>query len=128
MTITAEIFATLPEETKSQILNTLKAYDSVHVTYANGRYTAVAAVALLAKYTDDYKVIGDAYAVDFYTDEERILNYISCFSDFPYEYRCGRDYMALKAWDEARRASASPEDYTVQMEDGKVVFCYPAAS
>ena len=94
--ISREELNKLPQDILEQTLETLKAFDECHITFENGRYHSSTGVCLLAKYPEDFKVIGTVYADDIYTKEERDQNYIESFYDYPAGYTGVRDYKALK--------------------------------
>lgn len=83
----------LPQEVKERILRQLKAYDEVVVFYENGAYNF--GVCLKAKYAPDHKYIGTYTAKEVYTLEERTINYIESFHEYPIWYKGKRDYKML---------------------------------
>ena len=87
-------FETLPVEVQNKIKDTLKAYDSVFVSYENGEYHF--GICIKRIYAADHKVIGEFYAKDIYSEEERILNYVDTFHAYPIQYKGKRDYTILK--------------------------------
>jgi hypothetical protein len=87
----------LPADVQMAIMDTLKAFKQVYVSYENGSYNASTAVGVKATYQQDHKFVGIVYADNMYTIEERTENYIECFHDYPIWYKGERDYMALKA-------------------------------
>ncbi len=88
-------FNELPQEVQDTIKYYAKAYSEVHVVFENGEYH-YGGVCLKAHYPDDYEVIGDFYAKDLFTPEERDINYIECFHDYPHGYKGRRDYQMLR--------------------------------
>lgn len=107
-------FEDLNEEVKASVKRMLRAYNESHVTFYNGEYHVSAGVALLAKYPSDYKVIGDYKAKDIYTDEERIVNYVNEFKEYPIEYKGDKDWeMMAKMRNDAMMR--------VKMENGNIV-------
>jgi hypothetical protein len=88
-------FNELPQEVQNKITNTLKAYDKVFVIYEYGEYHVSVGVALKAIYADDHKVIGTYHADEIFTPEERAINYIESFHEFPPSYNGKRDYLML---------------------------------
>jgi hypothetical protein len=92
--ITLEEFSTLPNKARQDILDILKAFKECPVIYENGRYSFVS--SLKSEYAKDHKVIGIAYQDDFYTDEQRIENYIEVFHEYPSGYIGKRDYKMLR--------------------------------
>ncbi len=87
----------LPADVQMAIMDTLKAFKQVYVSYENGSYNVSTAVGVKATYGQDHRFVGTVYAADVYTLEERTENYIECFHDYPIWYKGKRDYMALKA-------------------------------
>lgn len=87
----------LPVEVQNKIKDTLKAYDSVFVSYENGEYHF--GLYIKKTYAADHKVIGTFYAKDIYTEEERILNYVDTFHDYPTQYKGKKDYTILKNYE-----------------------------
>lgn len=87
-------FNELPKEVQNHIKNTLKAFPEETVTYENGAYHY--GVCLKANYAADYKYIGTYKDTDIYNEEERMINYIESFHDYPIEYKGKRDYRMLK--------------------------------
>ena len=61
----------LPKEVQDNAYSTLKIYNSCNVLYYNGQYKVLTGCFILGSYPDDFKVIGEAYADDIYTKEER---------------------------------------------------------
>lgn len=72
-------FEELPEYVQIEVLDVLKAYDRVHVTFANGKFTVMAATFILDKYPFDFCSCGTYYAKDLYTEEERRQNFFESF-------------------------------------------------
>jgi hypothetical protein len=88
-------FNELPANVREEIKNTLKAYDEVFVVYEYGKYHVGVGVSLKAKYAPDHKVIGTFYADDIFTKDERAINYIESFHEYPHNYKGKRDYRML---------------------------------
>lgn len=91
----------LPGNIQLKIRNTLKAYDRVDVYYENGMYRF--GLCIKKTYAPDHEVIGTYYAKDIFTEEERIINYVEAFHDYPIQYKGKRDYAWLKtltSWDD----------------------------
>lgn len=97
-----ELFINLPGEVQREVKDTLKAYPRVYVTFENGAYNVSVGVALLAKYPADFKSIGVYTDSEIFTEDERILNYINTFHEYPPQYKGIRDYRWLKSlkWSE----------------------------
>ena len=87
-------FNELPESVQTEIKNTLRAYSEVDVYYENGEYHF--GLCLKKNYSSDHKYIGNFKASDIYTEEERILNYVNEFHEYPIQYKGKRDYAILK--------------------------------
>lgn len=86
----------LPKDIVTEIKNTLRAYDRCTVKYMYGEYSVSTSSCLLAEYPSDYKVVGDVFKEDIFTDKEKIENYINTFKSYPAEYEGDRDYKMLK--------------------------------
>ena len=84
-------FNELPESVQNEIVDTLKVYDSVYVSYENGRYSC-GGISIKKQYAKDHEYIGCFYAKDIFTEEERILNYVNEFQCYPPQYEVKRDY------------------------------------
>lgn len=104
-----EKLSSLPQEVQERVKNTLKAYDEVDVWYEYGRYTL--GTALTKTYAPDHRFVGTYRASDVYTEEERIVNYVNEFHDFPMAYKGKRDYAMLKDY-----------NATFKMVDGNIVI------
>ena len=96
-------FEQLQEEVQDEVKDILKAYDRVSVTFENGTYHVSQNDCLKATYASDYEVIGYYKDVDIFTEEERIINYVESFHDYPAAYKGKRDYKWIKSlgydWD-----------------------------
>lgn len=77
-------FDKLPEQVRADALDTLKAYDWVHVTYAGGQFHVSPSVALKAGYDYDDCSCGTYYAKDLFTPEERRKNFVEVFGYEPH--------------------------------------------
>jgi hypothetical protein len=88
-------FNTLPIEVQADIKSALRAYDSAYVIYENGKYNVSVAIGLKAHYPADHKVIGEYKATEIFTEEERIVNYMESFHEYPRNYKGKRDYKML---------------------------------
>lgn len=94
---------TLPIEIREKVKSVLKAYDEVHVIFEYGEYHVSAGISLKAVYADDHKFIGTYKANEIFTPEERIINYVEAFHEYPIQYKGKRDYVWLKSltsWDD----------------------------
>lgn len=92
-----EDLAMFDAEIQKKILDVLKAYDKVTVSYEYGEYQVSTGACVKARYGEDHEVFGTWYAEDVYTLEERTENYIEMFQDYPIWYKGVRDYAALRA-------------------------------
>ena len=101
-------FNSLPQEVQEEIKNRLKAYDDVDVWFEYGRYTF--GTSLTKTYAPDHRFVGTYRATDVYTEEERIVNYVNEFHDYPITYKGKRDYAMLKDY-----------NATFKMVDGNIV-------
>ena len=96
-------FNLLPIEIQEDAKKALRAYDRVYVIYEYGKYNVSVAISLKSHYADDHKFIGEYKAKEIFTPEERIINYVESFHDYPIEYKGKRDYAWLKtltSWDD----------------------------
>jgi hypothetical protein len=78
---------TLPIETIKKVEEVLKAYDEVNVYFEDGQYHVSPGRCLRATYEQDFKNIGTYKAKDVYTEQERILNYVNEFQEYPINYK-----------------------------------------
>ena len=83
---------TLPNEVVEKVKSVLRAYDEVHVVFEYGEYHVSAGLCIKATYGSDHEFIGTYKAKDVFTPEERMLNYINSFQDYPIEYKGKRNY------------------------------------
>lgn len=90
-------FNTLPQEVQEQAKSVLRAFPRVHITFEYGKYHVSSGIALLASYPEDFKVIGDYTDKEIFTEDERTLNYINSFHDYPIWYKGKRDYRWLNS-------------------------------
>ena len=94
---------TLPIEIQEKVKRILKAYDEVHVIFEYGEYHVSPSISLKATYSEDHKFIGTYKANEIFTPEERIINYVEAFHDYPIQYKGKRDYAWLRtltSWDD----------------------------
>lgn len=109
----------LPIDVQEKVKETLKAFDTVNVWFENGSYHVSTACCIKAVYSNDDKFIGTFSAKDIYTDNERIINYVETFHEYPIEYKGKRDYKML---------SQIGNDYTVKFtfdKDGNIIIKKP---
>jgi hypothetical protein len=85
-----------PQDVQTKVLDILKAYNKVTVSYEYGVYNVSTGSCIKAVYGEDHEVYGDFHAEDIYTIEERTENYIESFHEYPIWYKGKRDYQALK--------------------------------
>ena len=62
----------LPKEVQDEVYSTLTCYNDCNIYYYNRQYEVLTGCFVLAKYPDDFEVIGQVYADDIYTKEERV--------------------------------------------------------
>lgn len=91
------LFINLPEAVQNEVKDTLKAFRRVEVSFYNGEYHVETGSFLLANYPADFKAIGTFTDSEIFTEDERILNYINSFHEYPVQYEGRRDYRWLKA-------------------------------
>ena len=108
--LTREDISNLPYEVKTKVINTLKAYDEVTISYEDGEYYF--GNLIKAEYSKDHKVIGTIYAKDYYTENERIANYINEFNDYPSNYKGKRDYSILKQMKDSEKYDFDNNTFT----------------
>ena len=88
-------FVELPEDVQAEAKETLKAYSKVTVEFANGKFHVFTGCMICKDYAFDQCVCGTYTAEEIYTPEERIINYMESFHDYPVEYKGERDYKML---------------------------------
>ena len=104
----------LPEAVQQKIRSRLRAFSTVDVWQkANGEYTVSASTFLSAGPSPKY--IGEYKAEDVFTMNERVVNYVNEFREFPsghkFKYNGKKDYRAMQG------------DWTVaEMVDGNIAF------
>lgn len=108
-------FNALPLSVREDAKDTLRAFNEVHITFSNGEYHVSTGIALLGRYPEDYKVIGDVSRDDIYTADEQIVNYIESFHNYPHNYKGSRDYNMLHYMADRRR---NGEECKVKLVDG----------
>lgn len=115
------LFNTLPQEVQDTLKDLLKAYDKEIVTYENGTYHY--GLFIKSGYAPDFKVIGTFKAEDIYTPEERIINYIESFHDYPIQYKGKRDYRMLNNIENLRKYMTPEEFWNIKFkfnEEGNI--------
>lgn len=95
-------FEDLPKDVQAEAKDTLECYDEVNVIYENGAFHVETCTCISASYAHDFIFLGVYKAVDVFTEEERILNYVNNFHDYPIQYKGYRDYHWLQTltWDD----------------------------
>lgn len=93
------LFESLPVEIQADIKRTLRAYDKCNVYYEYGEYHVSTAYFLSAEYAPDFRTIGEFTAKELFTPEERMINYIESFHEYPIGYKGKRDYKMLNELD-----------------------------
>src|SRR5574343_168236 len=83
---------TLPQDVQDKVKSVLKAYDEVNVIFEYGEYNVSASICIKCNYASDHEFVGTYKAEDVFTPDERIINYVECFRDYPIEYKGKRDY------------------------------------
>lgn len=101
-------FNELPVNVQNEVKEILKAYSTCPVTYENGRYSY--SLCIKSEYAPDHEFLGEYRAEDIYTEEERILNYIESFHDYPVQYKGERDYAMINEINKLR-SEISPEEF-----------------
>jgi len=106
----------LPQSVQEDVRSVLMAYSTVYVTLkADGKYNVTAALVLHNGPYDQY--IGEFTSKEVFTLEERIVNYVNEFRDFPYRCTNGAHYTGKKDW------AALQSDWSkAEMIDGNIVF------
>lgn len=79
-----ETIKQFPVKVQEEILDVLKGWSSVNVSFSNGKYHVSPDSMICATYAPDHKVFGEFFQKDIYTEEERVLNYLETFHDYPY--------------------------------------------
>lgn len=85
----------LPAEVQNKVKKFLRAYNEVNVIYEYGEYHVGTGISLKAQYAADHVFVGTYKAKEVYTADERIINYVESFHEFPIEYKGKRDYKWL---------------------------------
>lgn len=88
-------FAELPDDVQAEAKDTLKAYSKATVEFADGNFSVHTGCMICKTYAYDLCVCGTYTAEEIYTAEERIINYVEAFHDYPVEYKGERDYKML---------------------------------
>ena len=80
----------LPVEIQEKIKDILKTFDQITVYFEYGEYKF--GTCIKKTYGADHRPIGTFKATDIYTENERIINYVEAFLDYPIQYKGKRDY------------------------------------
>ena len=82
----------------AEVLDKLKAYNEVFVIRENGNFSVSVSSCLSANaQAIDFKV-WRIFADDFYSEKDRMLNYVESFGQYPDNYTGKRDYANLAAY------------------------------
>lgn len=76
-------FDKLPDQVRAEALETLKAYDKVHVIYTGKQFHVSTGTYIASSYNYDDCVCGTYYAKDLYTLEECRRNFLEVFGYEP---------------------------------------------
>ena len=87
-------FENLPVDVQETIKGYLKAFNKVDVYYENGEYHF--GLVIKNQYAPDHQFIGEYFAEDIYSSEERILNFVNEYRSYPIEYKGVKDYSIFK--------------------------------
>lgn len=87
-----EPFEKFPIEVQEDIKSVCRVYDKAFVTYEYGKYHVSAGIGITATYAPDHRMCGTYYAEDIFTQDERTLNYVNNFYDYPCWYKGKKDY------------------------------------
>lgn len=90
-------FNTLPNKVKAEVKKRLKMFPAVHVIFEYGEYKVSTGICIDATYAADHKFIGRYTDKEIFTPEERIVNYVESFHDYPIEYKGKRNYQWLNS-------------------------------
>ncbi len=96
MAFVSQKFETLPIDIQEKVKDVLKAYHEVTVIFENGTYNVSTGSCIQAKYAPDHKVVGYYTNTEIYTEDERTINYIESFHEYPANWKGRRDYLKIK--------------------------------
>ena len=85
----------LPKSVQEEVKETLKAFTKANVWFSDGEYHVSSGVMIKNHYSEDDRFIGTWTPDDIFTEEERMINYIESFHDYPIAYKGKRDYRML---------------------------------
>ena len=69
-----------------------------------------------AQYAGDHEFIGNYKAEDIFTEDERMLNYMESFHEYPIQYRGRRDYSMLNKLNQMRREMTPDEFWSIRFK------------
>lgn len=72
-----------PNEVREEIIDTLKVYDKVYVTYEGVEYKISSGFGIRGSYPRDYFICGEYSASEVFTKQERTENFIEKFGYKP---------------------------------------------
>jgi hypothetical protein len=109
-------FNQLPEDVQFDVQDELECYSKCFVfKKADGSYQVTPSVCLHNGAYDEY--IGEYFAADVFSDEQKIINYVKNFRSFPWNCSDGTHYEGKKDW------AALGSDWTnLEMVNGDLVF------
>lgn len=113
-----EKLESLPLEIQEQVKDTLGAYNEVHVIFSDGEYHASTGIMLLGHYPSDHRFVGSYKVDDVFNEDEKILNYVRNFRDYPIKYKGERDYNLLR---EMRDGGWDENEVKIKLVDGNIV-------
>jgi hypothetical protein len=115
-------FEALPTSVKDQVKETLRAYSRANIVFMNGEYHVTTGICLMSLYPSDHRFIGTVYEEYVYTPDERIINYIETFCDYPIQYKGTRDYDMLRYMQSCK---ANGEKVRICLVDGTAHLVEP---
>lgn len=112
-------FNELSQNIQEEIKDTLKAYSECYVIFENGDYKVTTALSLKREYPKDYKFIGVYRQNGIITEDEKILNYVEQFHDFPSQYTGKKDWKLIKFLQESRENGTNIK---LKLVDGNITI------
>ncbi len=64
-----------PTAIQEEIKSTLTCFDSVNISFSNGKYRVSTGIGISSEYAEDFKFYGEIKNSDIYTKEEMRINY-----------------------------------------------------
>lgn len=110
------VFSALPLKAQEEVKDVLSAYNTCHVHFDTVTSSVYVCAHTSISSSDQGRIyLGELTSKDLFTLEERMLNYVRSFRDFPvccdYAYKGKKDWQALKS------------DWTkVELVNGDLVF------